>query len=236
MRCIKKILSNILYLRSNNPNLEAIHPILLLIIGFNVFVSFKGFENTSFFDRYKFQVNAVRNGDKKRLWSAGFLHVDFSHLLFNMFALYIFADIVLYHMGAILFVLVYLVCLYIGNLFTYKYHQNQGYYSAVGASGAVSGIVYAAILLNPSMNLYLFFIPIPIPGIVFGVGYLLYSIYGMKKQSGNIGHTAHFGGAVAGFLATLLIEPKIIIQQPLMIGLLSIPILLMALMIWKEKL
>jgi len=231
-----KISTNIVYLRPNKPTLESIHPILLLIIGVNVLVSFKGFENDSFFNRYKFQVNAVRTGDKKRLWTAGFLHVDFSHLLFNMFALYIFADIVLYNLGIFLFVILYFVCLYIGNLFTYIYHKNQGYYSAVGASGAVSGIVYAAILLNPSMNLYLFFIPIPIPGIVFGVGYLLYSMYGMKKQTGNIGHTAHFGGAAAGFIATLLMQPSVVIQQPIMVGLLAIPIVLMAYLIKKDKL
>lgn len=216
--------------------MESIHPILLLIIGVNVLVSFKGFENDSFFNRYKFQVNAVRTGDKKRLWTAGFLHVDFSHLLFNMFALYIFADIVLYNLGIFLFVILYFVCLYVGNLFTYIYHKDQGYYSAVGASGAVSGIVYAAILLNPSMNLYLFFIPIPIPGIVFGVGYLLYSMYGMKKQTGNIGHTAHFGGAAAGFIATLLMQPSVVIQQPIMVGFLAIPIVLMAYLIKKDKL
>lgn len=219
----------------NHPKLEAIHPVLLLIIGINILVSFRGFDNLSFFEEYKFQVSAVKAGDRKRLWTAGFLHVDFSHLLFNMFSLYIFADIVLYHLGTGLFLIVYLACLYVGNWFTYHYYKNQGYYAAVGASGAVSGIVYAAIILNPSMNLYLFFVPIPIPGIVFGVGYLLYSIYGIKKQSGNIGHTAHFGGAVAGLLAVVIIQPKLIVQQPLMIVLLLIPILIMAYLIKKGK-
>jgi membrane associated rhomboid family serine protease len=97
----------------------------------------------------------------------------------------------------------------------------------VGASGAVTGVLYAAILLRPDMSLYLFFIPIPIPAYLFGIGYLLYSIYGMKNQIGNIGHDAHFGGAIGGFVTALILAPYLFQTNLLMIGLLLIPIVLL---------
>ena len=106
-------------------------------------------------------------------------------------------------------------------------HKSEPYYSAVGASGAVSGVVYSAIILNPEMSLILFPIPIPLPGYVFGVGYLLYSMYAMKKQIGNIGHSAHLGGAIGGFLITVIIYPEILVQNTLIVGLLAIPIVLL---------
>ena len=105
---------------------------------------------------------------------------------------------------------------------------------AVGASGAVSGIVYASILLYPGMSLYLFFIPVPIPGYIFGVGYLLYSIYGMKKQVGNVGHAAHLGGAIGGFALTLLLNPVLFNTNRMFVILLAIPIIL--LLVFSDKL
>ncbi|HMI08334.1 MAG TPA: rhomboid family intramembrane serine protease, partial [Flavobacterium sp.] len=106
-------------------------------------------------------------------------------------------------------------------------HKDDYSYRAIGASGAVTGILYSAILLQPQMSLYLFFIPIPIPAYIFGIGYLLYSIYGMKAKNDNIGHTAHFGGAIGGYLITILKEPAMITDNTLMVVLLAIPILLL---------
>jgi membrane associated rhomboid family serine protease len=97
----------------------------------------------------------------------------------------------------------------------------------VGASGAVTGVLYAAILLQPDMRLALMFIPIPFPAYVLGIAYLLYSIYGMKNRLGNIGHSAHFGGAVGGYLATLLFKPDILTSHPAMVALLALPIILL---------
>ena len=89
-------------------------------------------------------------------------------------------------------------------------------YSAIGASGAVSGIVFSAILLYPDMELGIFPIPIRMPGFVFGIGYLLYSIYGMKNQLGNIGHSAHLGGAMGGYLLTIVFFPSVIYNNIIM--------------------
>ena len=98
----------------------------------------------------------------------------------------------------------------------------------VGASGAVSGIVYSSILVFPDMQLLLFF-AIPIPGYIFGVGYLLYSIYGMKKQVGNIGHAAHLGGAMGGFILTLILKPELFFTNTVFVIFLAIPIILLLL-------
>jgi len=198
--------------------------IVLILIIVNVLLSMKGFNDYSFLDSYKFQVGKILHGEKVRILSSGFLHVDWMHLGFNMYALYLFGDIVAVNLGNISFIIIYFGSLLAGNIYSLSYHKNEPYYSAVGASGAVSGIVYAAILLYPDMTLVMFPLPIPIPGYVFGVGYLLYSIYGMKKQLGNVGHSAHLGGAIGGFSLTLLLFPEIFSMHTTMVLLLAVPI------------
>ena len=110
------------------------------------------------------------------------------------------------------------------------FHNNDYSYSAVGASGAVTGIIYSAILLDPTLEIYLFFIPIPIPAYLFGIGYLLYSIYGMKAKNDNIGHTAHFGGAIGGYIFTLMKKPSIFVDNTFMVVILAIPIIILFVM------
>lgn len=198
--------------------------ITLIIIGANILISLKGFNDYSFFEKYKFNVGGVRRGEQIRLFSSGFLHVDMPHLFLNMFTLYFFADVVIGHLGVFGFTVVYVGSLLLGSLLSLYFHKNEYHYSAVGASGAVMGILYAAILLRPDMSLYLFFIPIPIPAYIFGIGYLLYSIYGMKNSVGNIGHDAHFGGAIGGYAITLILAPWLFVEHLLMVVLLAIPI------------
>ena len=166
---------------------------------------------------------------------SGFLHVDLQHLLFNMLTLYFFADIVLASVGPFYFFLIYFGSLIFGNLLSYHFHKNESYYSAVGASGAVTGILYAAILLYPGMKMYLYFIPIPIPSYVVGVGYMLYSIYGMKSRQGNIGHDAHFGGAIGGYIITLLIAPQVIESHLWMVVVLAVPIVISFFMHYTKR-
>ncbi len=201
--------------------------VTMVIIAANALISFKGFSDYSFFETYKFNVGGVIRGEKIRMLSAGFLHVDTSHLFFNMFTLYFFADVVIAYLGNFQFLMVYLGSLLLGNLLSLYFHKNEYHYSAVGASGAVMGVIYSAILLQPDMSLYLFFIPIPIPAYIFGIGYLLYSIYGMKNRVGNIGHDAHFGGAIGGYVITLILASWLFETNLLMIGLLAIPIILL---------
>ncbi|WP_228236028.1 rhomboid family intramembrane serine protease [Allomuricauda sp. M10] len=204
-----------------------LHIATIAIMAANVLVSIRGFSDSGFFDRYKFQINAIRAGQKERMATSGFLHVDISHLFFNMFTLYFFANVVISWFGPAKFLIIYFVSLIGGSLLALFFHKDEPYYSAVGASGAVTGILYAAILLNPDMQLGIMFIPIPLPAYVLGIAYLLYSIYGMKSRLGNIGHTAHFGGAIGGFATTLLFKPELLVTDTWIVILLAIPIIIL---------
>jgi len=199
-----------------------VNSVAILIIISNIFFSYKGFKNRIFFNRYKFSPYHIKKGDKIRYVSSGFLHVDTTHLIVNMFTLFFFVDSVIFRVGEINFLIIYFVSLIFGNWLTYRFNSNNPNYSAVGASGAVMGIVYSAILLNPDMTL-IFFV-LPMPGYIFGLGYLFYSIYSMKRVNDNIGHEAHLGGAIAGFFTTIFISPMIVITNSFTVLILLIPI------------
>ncbi|MGO3182918.1 MAG: rhomboid family intramembrane serine protease [Aequorivita sp.] len=207
--------------------MQNIHIATIIIIAANVIISLKGFNDTSFFERYKFNVGGIRRGEQVRMFSSAFLHADFSHLLFNMLTLYFFANVVIGSVGVTYFVIIYVVSLLAGNLLSFYFHKDEPHYSAIGASGAVMGILYSAILFYPNMGLYMFFIPIAIPAWLFGMAYLLYSIYGMKKRLGNIGHDAHIGGAVGGYVLTLAIAPSLFQTSLWIVVLLAIPLIIL---------
>lgn len=210
---------------------------LLAIIAANVIFSYKGFEDVYFFRKYEFHVGSIRAGEQIRMISSGFLHVDIPHLIFNMLTLYFFAPYVYENLSNFSFLLVYFGSLIFGSLLTLIMHKNDYSYRAVGASGAVTGILYSAILLDPNIRIGLIFIPfVHISGYIFGIIYLLYSIYGMKSKSDNIGHTAHFGGAIGGYLITLLKEPSIVTERTFLVVVLAIPIVLLYILYKKGKL
>ena len=204
--------------------------VTVVIIAGNIIMSLKGFSDFSFFEKYKFNIGGIKRGEKIRMISSGFLHVDQMHLFFNMFTLYFFADPVISYLGQVNFVIVYFGSLIVGNLLSFYFHKEEYHYSAVGASGAVTGVLYSAILLNPDMKLYMFFIPIAIPSYIFGIGYLMYSIYGMKKRIGNIGHDAHFGGAIGGYVITLILATWLFKEHFTMVILLAVPIIILFVM------
>ncbi len=203
--------------------------ILIAIIVANVLISYKGFNDLSFFRKYEFHIGSIRSGEQIRMVSSGFLHADIAHLIFNMLTLWFFAPVVINYLGNFSFGMVYFGSLVFGSLLTMVFHKNDYSYRAVGASGAVTGVLYSAILLQPDMMLGLFFI-IPIPAYLFGILYLLYSIYGMKAKNDNIGHTAHFGGAIGGYVITLIKEPQLFVDHTLMVVLLAIPIVILFVM------
>ncbi|MBU2062343.1 rhomboid family intramembrane serine protease [Flavobacterium frigidarium] len=209
--------------------------ILIIIIAANALMSFKGFNDISFFRKYEFHMGSVRAGEQIRLFSSGFLHADIGHLAFNMLTLYFFAPVVIAYLGSTSFIIIYFASLLFGSLLTILFHKNDYNYRAVGASGAVTGVLYSAILLRPDMMLGLFFI-VPIPAYLFGILYLLYSIYGMRAKNDNIGHTAHFGGAIGGYLVTLATRPSLIVEHTFMVVLLTIPIVILFVMARMGKL
>ena len=204
--------------------------VLLVILAANALISYKAFNDSSFFRKYEFHIGSIRSGEQYRMFSSGFLHVDLMHLLFNMFTLYMFAPFVINSVGAMYFAYLYFGSLIAGNLLTLYFHKDEYYYRAVGASGAVMGIIYSAILLEPNLYMYGF-----IPGYIFGFAYLLFSIYGMKAKSDNIGHVAHFGGAIGGFGITLAKFPFLITEESKTVIALLVPIVILFIMAKMKK-
>lgn len=207
---------------------------IVIIIALNVLISFKGFNDFSFFEKYKFNVGAIKAGQQYRNITSGFLHADMSHLLFNMLTLYFFAPFLVQHLGSYKFVLVYVASLLMGSLLSFGIHKENNYYSAIGASGAVTGVIYTAVTLFPEMKLYMFF-AIPIKGWIFGILYLAYSIYGMKKSVGSIGHAAHFGGAMGGYALALILRPEILSQNLFYTILIGLPIVALFILMKLKK-
>tara|TARA_Y200000002_G_C22561603_1_gene612726 strand:- start:276 stop:929 length:654 start_codon:yes stop_codon:yes gene_type:complete len=215
--------------------LENIPPVGILIIVLNILFSLIGFKNDIFFEKYRFHIGSIKAGDYYRLLSSGFLHVNTTHILFNMFTFYFFVNIVVGILGTNSFLLLFIGSLLAGNLFGYYFHYKDNYYSAVGASGAVTGVLFSALLLYPEIELMLFLIPIPIPGYLFGIVYLLYTLYGMKTQNDNIGHTAHFGGAIGGIVITLFLIPNVIYKSVFMLSILSFALIIAGVLLYRKQ-
>ena len=178
-----------------------------------VLISLNALKNYSNFEKFKLNVGKVNSGEYYRLLSSGFLHGDIQHLLFNCFTLFIFGDTVITSLGKINFILLYFSCLIFSGWLSVYFNKKNSFYSAVGASGAVIGVVYSSILLYPGMKLAFLFFPIPMPAYLFAIGYLLYSLYGVKKLNDGIGHEAHVGGALSGLVITSLFKPNVIIES-----------------------
>ena len=202
---------------------------LLIIIALNGLISFKGFNDHIFFDKFKFNVGAVKAGEQYRNISSGFLHADIQHLLFNMVTLFFFAPTVINNLDGHHFVLIYVVSLLSGSLLSLFFHKEEPYYSAIGASGAVTGIVFSSILFEPMREIYF------LPGFLFAIGYLFYSIYGMKNSVGNVGHTAHFGGAIGGYLLTILLATEEVMNNPILTGVIGVPIIALFVLMKMKK-
>ena len=198
--------------------------IALIIIAINVAFSIQGFRQESFFERFLFRVDDVLlKKEYYRAISSGFLHIGWMHLIFNMVALYFFSSTLQMFMGVLPFVTVYFAGLIGGNLLALFIHRNHGDYSSVGASGAIAGIIFATIALFPGININLFFLPIGIPGWLFGLLYMLYTIYGVRSRRDNVGHEAHLGGALVGMYTALLFYPLAMADNFITIAIISLP-------------
>ncbi len=173
-------------------------------------MSFIGFYNSDFFTKYKFTVNGIERGEYYRYFTSGFLHVGITHLFFNMLTFYFFAPIVATKFDNVQLLLIYSGGLFLGGWMAYRLNQENKSYSAVGASGAVVGILYTAIILRPDLELFFFFLPIPIKAYVFATIYIIYTVLGMKNKTDSVGHSAHLGGAIGSLAVALLLEPEIL--------------------------
>ena len=195
-----------------------------ILIIMNVVSSYRGFKDSFFLDRYMFKVDPILiQKDYKRLITSGFLHANWTHLIFNMLALAFFSGSVESFLGPIKFLLIYVASLVGGDLLSLFIHRTHGDYSSVGASGAINGVMFASIALFPGIQIGIFLLPISIPGWLFGLIFTLISIYGIRSQSDNIGHEAHLGGGLVGVLVAVVLSPSIIYSNLFTITVITIP-------------
>lgn len=208
----------------------------LVILAVNALVTYLAFQKEELFEKLLLKVGALKGKEYYRLISAGFVHVDWSHFFFNMFSLFIFGGTVERALGLAGFIGLYLGSLIGGNLLSWLFHRNDWEYRAVGASGAISGIIFAAIIIYPEMELAFIFIPFYFPAWIYGIGFILYSFYGMGRNKDNIGHEAHLGGAISGLLICLLLDPSVMERSALTIVLILVPSITMVLVFFFRPL
>ncbi len=151
---------------------------------------------------------AYREGKWYQLITSGFLHGNSTHLLFNMITFFFFGPQLEQIIGTGLFLLLYFSALIISSIPTLFLHRNNPNYASLGASGAVGAVIFSYILFYPLSNLYIIFIPVGIPAVLFGILFLVVSYYAGRRQLGAINHDAHFTGAVYGLLFTLIFIPR----------------------------
>ena len=188
----------------------------LLIVIITVIASLYAWRDESVFSRWLFNPYRVsRDNEYYRFLTSGFIHADIGHLAFNLISFYSFGNIVEQTFsylfgpstGRIYFLALYLLGIIVANLPTYFKHRHNPGYSSIGASGGVSSVVFVGILFYPLQKLYLFFIPIGIPGFIFGALYMLYSYVESRRGTGRLNHDAHLWGALFGILFVIAIYP-----------------------------
>ena len=198
------------------PDLAAT-PVTLVLLVANVLISLYAlFSDPGLIDRLSFKPRAIlEGGEYYRMISGGFVHGGLGHLLFNMITLFFFGPTLEMLLGSAEFALVYFGAELAAHGLTLMLHKDNPHYAAVGASGAISGVLFGFCLFFPLEKIYLFIIPIGIPAAVFAIGYVVVSIFAMRRareqgQLGGIAHEAHLGGALGGLLLTILMEPRAI--------------------------
>jgi membrane associated rhomboid family serine protease len=200
--------------------------ITLIIIIVTSIISFIGFSNANIIDKLIFYPPAISNQKEwYRFFTCGFIHKDIPHLLFNMYALYLFGQgqggqgvepvfaAIFPGKGRLLYLLMYLLALGVCLLPTFASNKENYYYKSLGASGAVSAVVFSYILLNPMQGDVLIFIPVFIPGFLFGILYLVISYMLDRRGGGGINHSAHIWGALFG-VAFLIVTSKLFSDYP----------------------
>lgn len=191
-------------------NLPLSHTVSLIAI--TVIVSIAAFNSSTLKARLIFWPPAMQKGQYDRFITHGFVHADAAHLLFNMITLFFFGNVIesfyrqyFYDLG---FVLFYLGGLIFAILPSYLKHKNDLHWASLGASGAVSAVLFAYILFSPWHLIFVFFIPVP--AIIFALLYVGYSLWAGQRNGDNINHSAHLWGAAYGVIMTILIQPKVL--------------------------
>jgi len=189
-----------------------------IIIAVTSFISYKGFKSSNFYASLEFEVEKILlYRDYKRLITSGFVHVNWQHLLFNMLSLLFFSFQLEAAFGPLKFTALYFASLVGGNLVALLIHKKNPSYASVGSSGAINGVIFASIAIFPSLNIFF------LPGWVFGLIFILYSIYGVRSRRDNIGHESHLGGALIGMLVAIAFRPSALMDNTIPIILMFLP-------------
>ena len=194
--------------------------ITLVIVIITILTSVAAFRRREFFNRFNLSpAHIVQQREYYRIFTHAFLHADYFHLGINMLVLYSFGSYIeqifseleaagVIFSGPFFYLLLYATSIALASISTIVRYRNDEGYNAVGASGAISAIVFTYIFFAPLEKIY-FYMVLPIPGILFGILYLVYSTYMSRRSSDNINHSAHFWGAVVGFVFPILLEPSL---------------------------
>ncbi len=186
------------------------HTFIIIII--TVVISMLAWQNNKLFDALIFHAQRVKQGEVYRLLTHGFIHADGMHLLFNMITLYFFGrateNFFNNYVNGYGFIIFYLFAIVASIIPSYLNNKNNLHYRSLGASGGVLAVVFTAILFEPWNILVLFFIPMP--AIVFAIGYVAYSIYANQTDSSKKNHSAHLWGAGFGVVASIAINPNLL--------------------------
>ncbi|MBB2146385.1 rhomboid family intramembrane serine protease [Pedobacter sp. LMG 31464] len=184
-------------------------PVATIIFIFTLITSIYAFNDHQLYGKFMLHPYTVSKGKKLYTFiTSGLIHADWTHLLFNMFTFYFFAFKLERLIGHWQFGLLYFLSLILSDIPTVIKHKDHFWYNSLGASGAISAVLFSYIMFDPTTLLLVMFIPMP--AILFAVLYLYYSWYMSKKGQDNIGHDAHFFGALTGLLFTLIFVPGII--------------------------
>ena len=190
--------------------MSGIGPASLFILVTNIALSLAGlFIAPRIIERCLFRPYEYARGQRRAtIITSGFVHADLPHLLFNMIAFWSFGVPLEHRIGTPLFVLLYGAGLLLSQYGTYRKHRNHPEYATLGASGAVSAVMFAYIVYSPTSKLMMIFFPVPIPAPLFGIAYLAYSIWSARNSRDRINHDAHLGGALTGLVFVALFDPQ----------------------------
>lgn len=190
--------------------------ITLLLVGITTYLSSRAFKSPKLLETLVFNsIRILRDKEYHRVLTSGFIHADWAHLFFNMFSLYSFGRAIELSFGAHILLLIYLLSILGGSLLSLFLHRHEDY-KALGASGGVCGVIFAAIFLLPGGGVTIFPLPIAIPSWLYAILFIAVSFFGLRNLKGNIGHDAHLGGAISGLAVTTAIYPAIITQSPVL--------------------
>jgi membrane associated rhomboid family serine protease len=188
-----------------------IAPVASVIFVFTIITSLYAFYDHSLYGKFMLHPYSVSKGQNiYTLITSGLVHADWMHLFFNMFTFYAFAFTLERLMGSWQFGLLYFLGLVLSDLPTVFKHKDHFNYNSLGASGAISAVLFSYILFNPMSKIYIMFIPIGIPAVVFGILYLIYCAYASRNSRDHINHDAHFFGALTGLIFTIIFVPGIL--------------------------